>query len=380
MAENNFSGLEGKNIALLVNPASVDKELKHLVDLIAESKEVHIKAIFGPQHGLYGQTQDNMIEWEGFSHPYFNCPVYSLYGETRKPLPHMLENIEAVLIDLPDVGSRYYTFLWTALFMMEACEEKKIKVIVLDRPNPVNGIDLEGPGLNKNFCSFVGLHPMIIRHGLTIGECLKLIHTELNLKTELEIVKMKDWHREMWYDETGLPWVFPSPNMPTLDTATVYPGGCLIEGTLLSEGRGTTRPFEIIGAPYIDPHILKKDLLEFNLKGVVFRPLYFEPTFQKHEKTLCGGVQLHITDRNLFRSVETFVAILLSIRKRYEKEKLWKYPPYEYEYEKFPFDILSGSSLLREQIDTGEKLENIRSSWQGDIENFKKRREEFLLY
>ncbi len=380
LKESNFSRLKGYRVGLLINPASVDIELNHIIDLIFEEKDITISALFGPQHGLYGNTQDNMIEWEGFIHSYYNCPVYSLYGEVRQPKESMLSDIDIIVIDLPDTGSRYYTFLWTALLMLKAVEKKPVKIIVPDRPNPIRGDKIEGPCINENFLSFVGLHPLIIRHGLTIGEALKMIHRELNLTSELEVIPVKNWSRHMWHDETGLPWVMPSPNMPTLDTATVYPGGCLIEGTLLSEGRGTTRPFEIIGAPYIDPFILAKDMKEFNLKGVYFRPLYFEPAFQKHAGKICGGVQLHITDRNTFDPVKTFVAILLAIRKRYEHENLWKNPPYEYEYEKLPFDILSGSEQLRKDIDRGETLKNIVNSWKEDEKIFHSRSSQYLLY
>jgi uncharacterized protein YbbC (DUF1343 family) len=380
LKENNFSQLKGYRAGLLINPASVDRNFKHIADLIYEEKDITMSAIFGPQHGLYGNTQDNMIEWEGFIHPYYKCPVYSLYGEVREPKESMLSDIDIIVIDLPDVGARYYTFLWTALLMLKAVAKKDIKVILLDRPNPIRGDKIEGPSLNENFLSFVGLHPLIIRHGLTIGEALTIIHRELKLTAELDVIAVKNWSRHMWHDETGLPWVMPSPNMPTLDTATVYPGGCLIEGTLLSEGRGTTRPFEIIGAPYIDPFILAKDMKEFNLNGVYFRPLYFEPAFQKHGGKICGGIQLHVTDRNKIEPVKTFVAILLAVRKRYEKENLWRNPPYEYEYEKLPFDILSGSEKLRKDIDRGENLEAIVSLWKEDKEKFKERRKKYLLY
>lgn len=380
LKENNFSQLKGYRVGLLINPASVDRNFKHIADLIYEEKDITMNAIFGPQHGLYGNTQDNMIEWEGFIHPYYKCPVYSLYGEVRKPKESMLADIDIIVIDLPDVGARYYTFLWTALLMLKAVEKKHIKIILLDRPNPIRGDKIEGPSINENFLSFVGLHPLIIRHGLTIGEALTIIHRELKLTAELEVIAVKNWSRHMWHDETGLPWVMPSPNMPTLDTATVYPGGCLIEGTLLSEGRGTTRPFEIIGAPYIDPLILAKDMKEFNLNGVYFRPLYFEPAFQKHAGKVCGGIQIHITDRNKIEPVKTFVAILLAIRKRYEHENLWRNPPYEYEYEKLPFDILSGSEKLREEIDRGKSLENIVNLWKKDEETFKEKGTKYLLY
>jgi len=380
LEERKFSNLKNCKVGLLVNPASVNRQLEHITTLIHSNKKTHLAAIFGPQHGFYGNTQDNMIEWEGFTHSYFKCPVYSLYGKFREPKSNMLENIEVIVIDLPDAGSRYYTFLWTALLMLKACEKKDIRIIVLDRPNPITGTRIEGPGLEENFLSFVGLHPMIVRHGLTTGECLRLIHKELNLKTDLEIIPMENWYREMWYDETGLPWVIPSPNMPTINTATVYPGGCLIEGTNLSEGRGTTTPFEIIGAPYIEPEILKKDLMKYRLKGVFFRPLHFEPTFQKYGGKLCGGVHIHVTDRNEFEPVKTFVAILLAIRKRYENESIWRPPPYEYEYEKLPFDILSGSNELREQIDRGEDLKEIVAGWKKEEKQFNKRRMSCLLY
>jgi len=380
LEQKGFAPLRNQQVGLLVNPASVNRRLEHACALIHDCRDVELAAIFGPQHGLHGETQDNMIEWEGFRHPRFHCPVHSLYGKHREPAPEMLQGIEVMVIDLPDVGSRYYTFLWTALLVMRACGKRAIPVIILDRPNPITGARVEGPGLDERFLSFIGLHPLVIRHGLTMGECLKLIRHELSLPVELEIIPMESWFRDLWFDETGLPWVLPSPNMPTLDTAMVYPGGCLLEGTLLSEGRGTTRPFEIVGAPFIEPDLLRRDLLEYGLEGVIFRPLHFEPTFQKHRETLCGGIQIHVTDRERFRPVRTAVALLLAIRKRYETEDLWRPPPYEYEYEKMPFDLLSGSSRLREQIDGGGNLDTITESWKEDEKRFQERRTPFLLY
>jgi len=320
-----------------------------------------------------------MIEWEGFIDKSTGLPVYSLYGKTRKPTSEMLKYIDILIIDLQDVGARYYTFIWTMALCMEACEGK-IPLIVLDRVNPIGGIITEGPLLKKNFTSFVGLHPLPVRHGMTIGEIALYFKDNFYPKVDLTVIYLKNWKRKLWFNETGLHWVMPSPNMPTLDTATVYPGMCLLEGTILSEGRGTTRPFEIFGAPFIDPAKLVKRLNEFKLKGVFFRPLYFTPTFNKFSGQLCGGVQIHVIDREKFKAFKTAVAILLTIKEIYPQINIWREPPYEYEFEKLPFDILSGSDRLRKDIEEGKSLKDMEYWWNDELESFRKIREKYLIY
>ena len=378
LIESNFEVLKGAKVGLLVNQASVDRNLCHTQDYFVNNKKFELKALFGPQHGIYGQTQDNMIEWEGFEDEKNSIPVYSLYGELRQPSDKMLEGIDTVVIDLQDVGARYYTFLWTSYLMLLKCTKLGIRVVVLDRPNPINGLSIEGPILNEDYKSFVGLYSIPIRHGMTMGELLFMMYKENGLSSGLTVVTMKGWRRSMCFEQTFLPWVLPSPNMPTVDTAYVYPGFCLLEGTAMSEGRGTVRPFEIFGAPYIEPKVLSEDLK--GIEGLVFRPAFFEPTFQKYKGVLCGGGQLHVTDRNAFESVYTVLKVLASVLKHWRNEFAWKQPPYEYEYEKLPIDILCGGTYIREALESGISAEEIRKSWISQETAFRKRRQDFLLY
>lgn len=370
----------GFKAGLLVHPASVNRNLISTKDILLDSKKIKISAFFGPQHGIFGNTQANMIEWEGSIDKNTGIPIYSLYSEIRKPTPQMLEDIELFIIDLQDVGARYYTFIWTMAFCMEACEQKGIPVVVLDRVNPIGGHLTEGPLLEQEYKSFVGLHPLPVRHGMTKGEIALYFKDKFYPRLDLTVIPLKGWRRNQWFDKTGLPWIMPSPNIPTLDTATVYPGMCLLEGTILSEGRGTTRPFEIFGAPFIEPEKLIKRLKNFNLNGVLFRPVYFTPTFDKFTDELCGGAQIHVINREKFKPFKSAVAILLSIRELYSDFKLWKQPPYEYEFEKLPFDVLSGSEKLRNDIEKGISLMDIESWCQEETLAFEKMRKQYFLY
>lgn len=372
--------LKGARVGLVSHPASVNRKFEHAVAVFQRSKKFTLAALFGPQHGIFGQTQDNMIEWEGFRDPGTNLPVYSLYGKTRKPLPQMLDGIDALVIDLQDVGSRYYTFIWTLDLCMEACREVGKALVILDRPNPITGRLTEGPVLNPDYASFVGLKPLPVRHGMTMGEIGAYLKERYHQKLDLHVIEMQDWKRSQWFDETGLPWVLPSPNMPTIETAMVYPGMCLLEGTNLSEGRGTTRPFEIFGAPFIHPDTLVDRLKEFRLPGVLFRPLSFEPTFQKHAKVLCGGAQIHVTDREAFKPFKTAAAILKAIHNTWPREFAWKQPPYEYEEIKMPIDILAGTDRLRKMIEKWAELREMEAWWKDEARAFEKIRKTYLLY
>jgi len=372
--------LKGSRVGLLVHPASVNRKLEHAVNIFQKSKKFKLNAIFGPQHGIRGETQDNMIEWEGFKDPQTGLPVYSLYGRTRKPEPEMLKDIDAFAIDIQDVGARYYTFIWTMELCMQACLENNKTIVILDRPNPIGGKLTEGTVLDSAYSSFVGQRPLPVRHGMTIGEIGNYLKDSFYHELDLYVIKMRGWNRKMWFDETELPWVLPSPNMPTLDTAVVYPGMCLLEGTNLSEGRGTTRPFEIFGAPFIDPDKLVKRLNDFKLSGVIFRPMFFQPAFQKHAGKLCGGAQIHVTDRNKFRPFKTGVAILKAIHELYPKHFAWKEPPYEYENNKMPIDILAGTDRLRKNIENGETLKSMETWWTQELKAFEKTRKKYLLY
>lgn len=373
--------LKGARTGLLVHPASVNSKLEHASDCLLESGKLELKALFGPQHGIRGETQDNMIEWEGFRDKKTGLPVYSLYGQTRKPDPSMLRDIDVMVIDMQDVGSRYYTFIWTMELCMQACNEAGKSVVVLDRPNPLDGVHTEGPVLDMDYTSFVGQRPLPVRHGMTIGEIGGYLRNEFYPSLDFHVIPVKGWERDMWFDQTGLPWVLPSPNMPTLETAVVYPGMCLFEATNLSEGRGTTRPFEIFGAPFMDPDILVKRLTAFKLPGTVFRPMYFQPTFQKHAGNLCGGAQIHVTNREKFRPFLTGAAIIKAVHELYPGHFEWKQPPYEYVTDKLPIDILAGTDQLKNDIERGRSLDSMVEWWKAQCLEFNKKiRKKYLLY
>lgn len=372
--------IRGARVGLICNPSSVSRELVHAVDLFHQEKDFELTAIFGPQHGARAEQQDNMIESQDMRDPNTGLIVYSLYSSTRKPTEEMLKNVDILVFDVQDVGSRYYTFIYTMALAMEACVQYGKKMVVLDRPNPINGSDVQGNVLKPKFRSFVGLHPIATRHGLTVGELAELFRNEFNVNCELEVVKMEGWKRGMYFEETGLPWVMPSPNMPTNDTAVVYPGMCLFEATNVSEGRGTTRPFELFGAPFIDPARMGPALEAYRLPGLHFRPCYFKPTFNKWQGEVCGGFQIHVLDRNAFRPYETALAILRELLVLYPKDFRWKDPPYEYEYEKLPFDILSGDLRIRQGLEKGKPLADIEALWQKELGTFCRKRERYLLY
>jgi uncharacterized protein YbbC (DUF1343 family) len=371
--------IAGKRVGLIANPTSVDRELRHAVDLLHERDDVKLTVLFGPEHGLRAAAQD-LIEVGDSRDPKTGLPVRSLYGPTRVPTEEMLEDLDGLLFDVQDIGSRYYTYIWTMAHALEACARDDKELVVLDRPNPINGVDVEGNLIEGSHTSFVGLYPLPNRHGMTAGEIARLVNDEYGVGARLTVIAMQGWKREQWFDETGLPWILPSPNMPTLDTATVYPGACLIEGTNLSEGRGTTRPFEILGAPWIDGDRLARELEKEELPGVRFRPLGFEPTFQKFAGKTCGGIQQHVVDRESYRPLRTGYAILLIARRLWPDEFEWREPPYEYESVRPAIDILAGNSSIREMIERDASLQEIENSWLVDLGRFKKIREGYLLY
>jgi len=370
LAADGFAVLGGARVGALVHPASVDRHLRPTAHLLAAAATVDLAALFGPQHGILGQTQDNMIEWEGFTDRATGVPVHSLYGAHRKPTPEMLADLDVLLVDLQDVGARYYTFIWTLLLCLEACAEAGVTVVVLDRPNPIGGRRTEGTVLDPDYRSFVGLAPIPMRHGLTIGELAGFFVAWAGLDVDLEIVWMDGWRRDMHFGRTGLPWVMPSPNMPTLETAFVYPGGCLLEGTVLSEGRGTTRPFEIFGAPWIDPDALAGLMGRWDLPGCRLRPLHFEPTFHKFAGETCGGVQVHITDPLVFEPVATYTAAIGAALQAWPERFAWRQPPYEYETRRRPIDILAGGPQWREQVEAGASPWNMKAGWLEQLEAF----------
>ena len=380
LLEEHLDLLKGRTVGIIANPSSVNSRLEHILDLFFNHPEIELTTVMGPQHGARAETQDNMIEWEDYQDPLTGLPVYSLYGETRRPTAKMLDHVDTVVFDIQDVGARYYTFISTLALALEAAEEYGKNFIVLDRPNPINGIAVEGPVLTPPFHSFVGLYPLPIRHGMTVGELALYFNSEFGLNCSLEVVKMKGWKRRMFFEDTWLPWVLPSPNMPTVDTAIVYPGMGLLEGTNVSEGRGTTRPFEFSGAPWVKPPEMVQQLRTMALSGAVFRPVHYTPTFHQWSGQVIGGVQIHVLDRHRFRPFRTGLALVKTYRRMGEDQFQWKSPPYEYEDEHLPFDILCGTDQIRKQIEAGVSLDEIEAFWQEDLERFLQVREKYLLY
>lgn len=372
--------LHGRRVGIVANPASVDARLTHIVDALIAEPGVTLGAIFGPQHGFRSDVQDNMIETPHAEDLERRVPVYSLYSDTREPTPEMLAGLDVLVIDLQDIGARIYTYVYTMANCLRAAARIGLPVIVCDRPNPIGGAAVEGPMLDPAWSSFVGQFPIPMRHGMTIGELARLFNDHFGIGASLEVVLLGGWSRDRYADEAGAPWVMPSPNIPTLDSAVVYPGTVLFEGTTASEGRGTTRPFELVGAPWVRAERLAADLNARHLPGVHFRAAVFEPTFQKHARTTCGGCQIHVTDRRAFRPVLTGVALIDAIRAQDPAAFGWRRPPYEYEHDKEPIDILAGSPALREAIDSGARAEDIAAGWPGTHESFLAARGRCLLY
>ena len=339
-----------------------------------------LKAIFSPQHGLFADRQDNMQESGHCLDPELGIPVFSLYGETREPDPAWLEQTDLLLIDLQDVGCRVYTYIWTMLLCMKKCAQTGTAVAVLDRPNPVGGTAVEGNLLDKEFYSFVGLAPIPMRHGMTMGELALCFRDMLNLDLELHVLAMDGWNRDMYFPDTGLPWVWPSPNMPTFDTATVYCGQVILEGTNISEGRGTTRPFEVFGAPFIDMAAVSEQMEKWNLQGFYLRPQLFEPTFHKWAGTQCQGFQVHVTDIRAFDSYLFTLSLLSAIKRIHGDRFQWKSPPYEYEFEKLPADLIIGNSDVRKAVEQGHGPADMEKMWQQELSLFREERQAWLLY
>jgi uncharacterized protein YbbC (DUF1343 family) len=379
--ENLPSSIKGKRVGILCHAPSITSDFEHITDVFYWRNDFKLSAIFGPQHGIHGQTQDNMIEWKTQRHPLYDIPLFSLYGEHRKPTPEMLENLDIFLIDLQDVGARLYTYIWTVKLCMEACTEAGIPVWILDRPNPIGLLPFDGPVLKKEFFTFVGGASIPLCHRMTIGEMALWIKEKDYPDCDLNVVWMKNWKRSSLYSDTGLSWVIPSPNMPTLNSAIVYPGTVLIEALNLSEGRGTTIPFELFGAPYIDSEKLKKNLDSRKIEGCAFRIHDFIPTFNKFCGELCNGIQIHITDIKLFKPVGTALEIFDAIIETTKPGSLeFKIPPYEYEYKLMPFDILSGDSGMRETL-TGRKSIRIeKERWLHEIEEFRNEFQKIAVY
>lgn len=366
-------------LGVLCNQASVDKHLVHIRDLLAEKKGITIGAFLGPQHGIRGEKQDNMKESSDFIDPVFKVPVFSLYSHTRVPTQKMMETFDTLVIDLQDIGTRIYTFMYT----MENCmrEAKKFgkKVVVLDRPNPIGGINIEGNVLDMNYRSFVGQLPLCTRHGMTMGELALLFNEAFSIECDLEIVPLKGWKRKHFACDWGRDWIPPSPNIPIWESALTFPGTVHFEGTNISEGRGTTKPFEWIGAPFVDADKLAQEMNAKKLKGFYFRPIYFQPTFQKHQDQLCGGVQIHMNHLNKLNAFEMGVHLLASFWKLYPEQCQWKKPPYEYVEDKLPIDVIAGTDSLRLAVESG-KADDFLEQAQEELELFRKLRKSYLLY
>ncbi|MBI5382566.1 MAG: DUF1343 domain-containing protein [Opitutae bacterium] len=388
--------LRGKRVGLITNPTGIDRGLGSIVAQFQRHPEIKLVALYGPEHGIRGDAQAG--EYVAFyQDAHFQLPVFSLYGQSMKPPPGMLQNIDeymrtfdttaqdkapastmletidTMVCDLQDIGTRVYTFVATMAYAMQACAESDIAFVVLDRPNPINGVDMEGPILEyPKHSSFVGLYPVPLRHGMTSGELATLFNERFfNRKVRLTVVPMEGWTREQWFDDTRLPWVAPSPNMPTLATATVYPGQVLLEGTNLSEGRGTTQPFELFGAPWIDGFDFTRRLNALGLPGVVFREAWFTPTFSKHQGQRCGGCQVHVTDRNVFRSVATTLLMLQEVIRAY---------PGKLEFHADYFDKVMGISAVRLALESGADVAPVIAGFQAGIDEFARMREQYLLY
>lgn len=371
--------VRGLRVGLVCNPSTITRDLVHGSLALSGLRGARLVALFGPEHGIAADAQD-LVEVGHSRDRATGLPVYSLYGETRVPTSAMLAGVDAMVYDVQDVGSRYYTFVYTMLHVLEACARERKRVVVLDRPNPLGGEAVEGNLLDPEYRSFVGMHPLLVRHGMTSGELALLFRDELALDVDLQVVKMKGWRRAMHYEDTGLPWVLPSPNIPTVDTAFVYPGGCLVEGTNLSEGRGTTRPFELVGAPWLDAHALARALEAERLPGVGFRAASFTPTFQKHQGALCHGVQLHVSDRARFPAFLAYLLLIHHARRQDERQFAWRNPPYEYERVKLPIDILCGTDRVRRLLERGVSPKTLLPAFRRDAAAFLRRRRKYLLY
>ena len=375
--------LRGKRVGLVSNPASVDHRLRHIVDLVLADPDIDVRALFGPQHGFRSDVQDNMIETphaEYAAGARKKVPLYSLYSDTREPTADMLRDLDVLVIDLQDIGTRIYTYMYTMANCMRAARKHGLEVIVCDRPNPIGGMQIEGITLEPGNESFVGQFAIPTRHGMTMGELARLFNEHFGIDANLQVVSMAGWKRSMYWDDTRLPWVMPSPNIPTLDSALAFPGTVHIEGTNASEGRGTTRPFELNGAPWIRAEAFAAALNRRDLPGVYFRPVVFEPTFQKHARTACGGCQIHVLDRHAFKPVLTGFAIIDEMRAADPSAFAWKRPPYEYEHDKEPIDVIAGSSSFRHAIDAGERAEHIAAQWAASVQEFRKLQQPYLLY
>ena len=366
----------GKRLALLACPSSVDRQLRGSIELLHRHPALNLCALFAPEHGIRGAAQAGAKVASAID-PITGLPAYSLYGDTLKPRAETLRELDAIIIDLQGAGVRFYTFVATILYVMQAAAEAGISVILLDRPAPITGHRVEGPLLDPAYASFVGPAALPIRFGMTIGELASMLNAE-GIGCQLHVIPLLGWRRELWYDQTGLPFLPSSPNLPTLDSLTLYPGTCLIEGANLSEGRGTTRPFEYIGAPWIQAEALSERLNALRLPGARFRPVYFEPAFSKFQGQVCGGVHIFVSDRHSFQPIETALRLLQIVKRDYPDDFAWREPWQTGAHP--PIDLLWGSDALRRQIDADGDVAELIDGWGADLAGFQERRTAHLLY
>ena len=378
--EKHWKRLKGQTLGLLSNQASVDHNLKNAKDAISALLPGHLKVLFGPQHGFRGEDQDNMVETEDYFDPELHIPVFSLYGNKTGRLSNILNTIDLLIIDLQDVGTRVYTFISTMLSCLREVARAGKRVLILDRPNPLGGIIVEGNLLRPEFYSLVGPFALPMRHGMTIGELAHLLNDVFKIDCDITVLPLKGWHRHMLWKDTGLRWIMPSPNMPLFETALVYPGQVIWEGTNVSEGRGTCRPFEIFGAPFINPSIIKKMLASKDIEGCYLQEYYFRPTFNKWKSKLCGGFIIHVGNPNIYKPYQTSLALLRIILETYRDKFAWKQPPYEYEFKKLPIDLIFGDSSIRPALEAGKKIEQLLKSCSKELEGFLESRKPYLIY
>ena len=365
--------LGDNQIGLITNPTGVTTSLESTLDAFHRNDKVKLKAVFGPEHGARGDIQD-ALEVSNHIDPHTGLTVYSLYGEHRAPNEEMLDGIDILVFDIQDCGARFYTYVSTLTYCMESAKKQGVSMVVLDRPNPINGTRIEGNILEQGFESFIGLHPIPVRHGMTIGELSSFINS--TIKCDLSIVPMEGWYRDQWFDETGLPWVQPSPNLPSIEAATVFPGTCFFEGVNVSEGRGTTRPFEYLGAPWVDGKRWADAMNTLGLPGVGFRSCYFTPTFWRFKGERCSGVQVHVTNRNVFKPVQTGLHLLSTLMELHPRFQ-FNEPTYD---SRRHFDLLAGTNKLRMQLENEDPVESILASWEEAKTMYLKEREKHLLY
>jgi len=377
LLESRRGFLHGKRVGVITNPTGLTWDLRHMVDVFAEADDVNLVALYGPEHGVRGNAQagepvDAAVD------PYTGLPVHSLFGRHEKPTPHMVNGVDVLVFNIQDVGARFYTYGSTMWLCMQVAAEQGLEFIVLDRPNPITGVKVEGCILDRAYSSFVGLYPIAVRHGLTLGELARMANAEFGIGCRLTVVAMEGWERAMWFDQTGLPYVMPSPNSPSLDTAIVYPGSCFFEGTNLAWGVGTTRPFELAGAPWIDGRAWAAELNALDYPGVLFRAACFTPWYGACTGQLCGGVQMHVLDREIFNAVETGLKMIEVVRRMYPGRFEWR----RSDEKRIPYwlDQLMGTDRVRRQMEAGVSVEDISAGWQPELRAYDAMRSKYLLY